>query len=153
MSKLEQFKPIKWDESMATGIPAIDKQHRFLVDTLQDANKKLLNEKNSELLRQVAKDLLGYAITHFETEEALMQQHGYATTHPQEARNHVAQHRSFSSQVVSVSNQLRERQDVSRIEVLRFLNHWLNDHVLGTDQHFAKFLNHLTNQTQNVSHD
>jgi hemerythrin-like metal-binding protein len=141
MSQLEHFQPIKWDETMATGIAAIDKQHRYLVDTLQEANVKLLDENNSALLKQVAKDLLGYAITHFETEEGLMLRYGYAAAHPREARDHIAQHRKFSSQVVGVRDQLREGQEVSRIEVLRFLNHWMRNHVLGTDKQLAKFLN------------
>jgi hemerythrin-like metal-binding protein len=141
MSQLEHFQSIKWDESMTTGIAAIDKQHRYLVDTLQEANAKLLDEHNSALLKQIAKELLGYAIMHFETEEALMQRYGYAADYPQQARDHISQHRDFSSHVVAVNDQLREGQEVSRIEVLEFLNHWLHHHILGTDQQLAKFLN------------
>jgi hemerythrin-like metal-binding protein len=141
MSQLEHFQPIKWDESMATGIEAIDRQHRYFVDTLQEANTKLPDEHNSALLKQIAKDLLGYAIMHFETEEALMQRYDYAAVNPRQARDHITQHRNFSSRVVAVHDQLREGQEVSRVEVLRFLNHWMRNHVLGTDQQLAKFLN------------
>ena len=148
MSQLERFQPVKWDESMATGIAAIDKQHRYLVDTLHEANTKLLDENNSVLLKQIAKDLLGYAIMHFETEEALMQQYGYAAADPQQARDHITQHRDFSNRVVAVRDQLREGQQASRIEVLRFLNHWLRNHVLGTDQKLTKYLNLKTKQPQ-----
>lgn len=148
MSQLEHFQSVKWDESMATGIEAIDKQHRYLVDTLHEANTKLLDENNSAHLKQIAKDLLGYAIMHFETEEALMQRYDYAAANPQQARDHINQHRDFSSQVVAVRDQLREGQEVSRNEVLRFLNHWLRDHVLGTDQQLAKFLNLKINKPE-----
>lgn len=141
MSQLEQFRPIRWDESMATGIAVIDKQHQYLVDTLQEANTKLLDEHNSALLKQIAKELLSYAIMHFETEEALMQRYDYAADYPQQARDHITQHRDFSRHVVAVHDQLREGQEVSRTEVLRFLNHWMLNHVLGTDQQLAKFLN------------
>jgi hemerythrin-like metal-binding protein len=140
MVELESFQPIEWSESMATGIAAIDKQHHYLVDTLQVANEKLLADDSDMLLSQVVKDLLGYAIMHFETEESLMQRYGYAEACPDEARVHIAQHREFSRQVVAVSDQLREGQSVSRIEVLRFLNHWLRDHVLGIDQLLGAFL-------------
>ena len=136
----ESFTPILWEASMETGIEAIDRQHHYLVETLQEANRKLLNSDDEYLLSQIAKDLLGYAITHFETEEDLMQRYGYHAAHPSDAKAHIAQHRFFSSQIVAVRDQLREGRDVSRVEVLRFLNHWLRDHVLGIDQLLGKYL-------------
>ncbi len=134
------FQPIEWTEEMATGVAAIDKQHHFLVDTLQDANKKLLHGNDEASLAQISKDLLSYAITHFETEEKLMQRYGYEAACPEEARHHIAQHRDFSHQVVAVCDQLREGRTVSSEEVLKFLNHWLRDHVLGVDQLLGAFL-------------
>jgi len=38
------FKSVEWLESMSVGIDSIDKQHRFLVDTLQEVNETLLND-------------------------------------------------------------------------------------------------------------
>jgi hemerythrin-like metal-binding protein len=140
MPRKKGFQQIEWQESMATGIPAIDKQHRYLVDTLAAANKTLFANNDDTLLNQVVNDLLGYAITHFETEEALMQRYSYATTCPEEAATHIAQHRYFSRQVVAILDQLREGQKVSRTEVLSFVNHWLRDHVLGTDQKLGRYL-------------
>jgi hemerythrin len=131
---------IEWSDTMATGIDTIDRQHRFLIDTLQQANEKLLNEDGTTQLNKIAKDLLSYAITHFETEEKLMQQYDYAAAHPEEARNHIEQHRDFSRQVVDVCDQLHKGQEISRIELLTFLNHWLHDHVLGVDQLLGEFL-------------
>ncbi|WP_316367264.1 bacteriohemerythrin [Candidatus Thiodiazotropha sp. CDECU1] len=140
MAKIEHFQPIEWEASMATGVAAIDKQHKYLIDTLQTANETLLADDDVALLKRVANDLLGYAITHFETEEELMQRYGYTEARPEEARAHIAQHRDFSCQIVAVHEQLREGKKVSRIEVLRFLNHWLRDHVLGVDQLLGKYL-------------
>jgi hemerythrin-like metal-binding protein len=140
MQQIESFQPIEWDESMAIGIDTIDKQHHYLVETLQEMNEKLLDDGSDKLLRQVVRDLLGYALMHFEAEEALMLRYDYAATYPEEAKAHIAEHRDFSCQVVSVRDQLRERQKVSRIEIQRFLNHWLREHVLGIDQSLGKFL-------------
>ena len=134
------FEPIRWSDQMATGVARIDEQHRFLVDTLRQANEKLLVEPSSVLLGDIAKDLLGYAIMHFETEEALMRRHGYDAEYPEVAQAHVAQHRDFSHRVVALCDQLREGREVSRLEVLRFLNEWLRGHVLGIDQLLGDFL-------------
>jgi hemerythrin len=134
------FEPIEWSNQMATGVAKIDDQHRFLVDTLRQANKRLLVEQDSALLEEIAKDLLGYAITHFESEESLMLRYGYDSAHPEVAQAHIAQHRLFSRQVVDLCDRLREGREVPRLEVLKFLNEWLRDHVLGIDQHLGAFL-------------
>jgi hemerythrin-like metal-binding protein len=146
------FQPIKWLDSMATGVATIDKQHRFLVDTLQQANRELLGDHDGELLMEIAKDLLSYAITHFDTEETLMRRYGYEDLFPEEARTHIKQHREFSRQVVSVCDHLREGREVSSAEVLKFLNHWLRDHVLGIDQSLGEFLRRAMSDTDGNSY-
>jgi hemerythrin-like metal-binding protein len=140
MPHLAPFQPIEWEASMATGIDAIDKQHHYLVDTVQKANKTLLTSNNDNLLGKIAKDLLGFAILHFETEEALMKRYGYKAAYPEEAQAHISQHRDFSYQIVTIRDQLREGQEISRIQVLRFLNHWLPNHLLGFDHLFGQYL-------------
>ncbi len=147
MSLNASFQPIEWVDAMATGVATIDKQHRFLVDTLRQANEQLLHDPNDALLGEIAKVLLGYAITHFETEEGLMQHYGYQAACPEDARAHIAQHRDFSRRVVALRDQIREGRSISRIEVLRFLNHWLRDHVLGIDQRLGDFLRQAMAET------
>lgn len=134
------FEPIEWSEKMTTGVAQIDSQHRFLVDTLRQANSRLPDDHDGALLGEIAKDLLTYAIMHFETEENLMQRYGYAEAFPELARAHIAQHRDFSHQVVAVCDNLREGRQVSRIDVLKFLNEWLRHHVLGIDQKLGAFV-------------
>ncbi|MBT3048334.1 MAG: bacteriohemerythrin [Candidatus Thiodiazotropha sp.] len=151
MPKLEDFQVIEWDASMATGIADIDKQHQYLVDTLQEANRRLLADDDAGYLKKVVKDLLGYAIMHFETEESLMQVYDYAAAHPEDAQAHIAQHRDFSSQIVAINEQLREGHTISGVEVLAFLNNWLREHVLGIDQLLGRFLFHRMKQAGNKS--
>jgi len=126
---------------MATGVAVIDNQHRYLIEIRQQANEKLLHDTDDDaLLSRIGKELLGYAITHFENEEALMRDYGYEAARPEEALAYIAQHRDFSRRVVAVRDQLREGEKVSREELLRFLNHWLGNHVLGIDQALGKYL-------------
>lgn len=134
------FVPIEWSERMATGMAQIDAQHRYLLDTLCEANTRLLDDGNDALLAEIAKRLLNYAIMHFETEEKLMQRYGYAAAHPDVARAHIAQHREFSRQIVAIRDQLREKRHVSSIEVLKYLNAWLRQHVLGIDPLLGAFV-------------
>jgi hemerythrin-like metal-binding protein len=134
------FDPIAWSDLMVTGVAKIDDQHRYLVATLRQANVKVLEDPGGTQLGEVARDLLTYAIMHFETEEELMKRHRYAEASPELARLHIAQHRDFSSRIVAVIENLREGRQVPRIEVLKYLNDWLRDHVLGIDQQLGKFV-------------
>jgi hemerythrin len=134
------FDLIKWSDAMATGIPEIDSQHQYLVEMLSEANAKLIDDHDADLLAQIAKDLLGYALLHFETEENLMKRYRFGAERAQEAGAHIAQHRGFSRQVVAICDALREGRHVSHLEVLAFLNNWLRDHVLGVDRSLAAFI-------------
>jgi hemerythrin-like metal-binding protein len=140
MPQAVTLQPIEWEVSMATGIDEIDQQHHYLVETLRELNEKLLDDESNMPLGQVSKDLLGYALMHFETEEALMLRYDYVAVCPPEAQRHIAQHRDFSRRVLALRDQLREGEMISRIELLRYLNDWLRNHILGTDQLLGKFL-------------
>jgi hemerythrin-like metal-binding protein len=136
---------IEYSDSLLTGISEIDEQHRFLIDTLHEANYMFSNSYDKELLDQITKDLLSYAITHFETEEKLMQENGYNTAHPNKAQDHISQHRNFSNRIVSINDRLREGLSIPYIELFEFLNAWLQNHVLGFDQELGSYLRKITN--------
>jgi hemerythrin len=133
--------PIIWNDSYLTGIDRIDEQHKVLVNTLNEANARLVVSVTRGLLEQITRDLLSYAIYHFETEEALMQEYGYARLAAADDEKHRQEHRSFSQQVVALREGLRDGRLVSREELLSFLNNWLINHILNTDKHLAEFLN------------
>ncbi|MBI5889751.1 MAG: hemerythrin family protein [Nitrosomonadales bacterium] len=132
--------PIQWSDALLTGVAEIDRQHRILVDTLNEAQVKLTSEADDPLFEQITRDLLAYAIYHFNTEEQLMQQHGYATASAEEARVHLAAHRSFSEQVVALRDKARAGKPGSREELLRFLKNWLTNHIMTTDKRLGQFI-------------
>ncbi len=127
---------IVWDERLVTGIDKIDEQHQILINLFNEANTKLTADNSAEFLEYITRDLLSYALYHFETEEQLMQQYGYV----EEANAHIQQHRSFSAKVVAVRNDIKAGMLISREELLSFLNGWLIDHILNTDKRLAAFL-------------
>jgi hemerythrin-like metal-binding protein len=126
--------PIIWNTDLVTGVDEIDDQHRILVKTINDAG-----------VQQITRDLLSYAIYHFETEEELMAQHNYIGVHPADATAHHQQHRSFSAKVVAVREGLKTGTPISREDLLSFLNGWLVGHIMNTDKKLAAFL--LTQRT------
>ena len=134
------YDPIEWNEKLLTGVTEIDTQHKILVDAINDANSRLMQDHDIKLVEQITKDLLSYAIFHFETEEDLMQQYGYDGESAEDAQLHQKQHREFSSQVLSVRDGLRDGKEISREDLLAFLNGWLISHIMNTDQRLGAFI-------------
>jgi hemerythrin len=131
---------IQWNDTMLTGIAEVDEQHHFLVDTLIEANAKLTDDASDPLFERITRDLLAYAIYHFDTEEQLMMEYGYAAGAPEEAERHLNQHRRFSEKVIAMRNEARTGKPGSRDALLTFLRDWLINHILTTDKQLGRFV-------------
>lgn len=134
------YEPIEWKDSFNTGVREIDEQHHILVNTLNAANAKMAEDVSIDFVEEITQDLLSYALYHFETEEELMQEYGYNDGSAADAELHHQQHRSFSSKVVAVRDNLRAGIPISREDLLTFLNNWLVNHILHTDKKLGAFI-------------
>jgi hemerythrin-like metal-binding protein len=132
--------PLTWNDSFMTGVDRIDQQHRVLVNTLNEAHARLGETPNRDLLNDITRDLLSYALYHFETEESLMQASGYREAHPEDEGRHHAEHRAFSKTVVDLRNGIKDGHLVGREELIGFLSNWLVNHILNTDKKLGAFL-------------
>lgn len=137
---MADHEPIVWNANFLTGVDEIDDQHRILVNTLNEANAKLEGNTSAEFLEQITRDLLSYALYHFETEEELMKEYGYSEERTDDADSHLQQHRSFSAKVVAVRDGLKAGILISREDLLSFLNNWLVNHILNTDKRLGTFV-------------
>lgn len=131
---------IVWNDALVTGIDIIDEQHQILINLFNEANTKLTANNNADFLEQITRDLLSYALYHFETEEELMQKYGYSEEKTGDIERHIRQHRSFSAKAVAVHNDIKAGILISREDLLAFLNSWLINHILNTDKQLAAFL-------------
>lgn len=134
------YEPLVWNDALITGVSEIDDQHRILVNTLNEANAVLAANTTPDFLEQITRDLLSYALYHFETEEQLMQQYGYTEAVAADAEHHHREHRAFSSKVVAVREGLKGGVMISREELLSFLNNWLVNHIQHTDMKLSAFI-------------
>lgn len=131
---------IVWDSSYDTGIEEIDEQHRILVSTLNEAQDKLTEDSSQEMLESITKDLLSYALYHFETEEEQMLEYDYEGTHPKDYESHMKQHRDFSKKVVDIRDEIKLGHPIDKDELIAFLKNWLINHINKTDKKLGAFL-------------
>ncbi|MCB1869620.1 MAG: hemerythrin family protein [Gammaproteobacteria bacterium] len=134
---MKYTRPLVLDESALTGVEEIDHQHQHLLNLINHTHLSLLKNGSPVNTRSLVRELLGYSIYHFNTEESLLKQ--YATTEEEkaEADKHISQHRLFSQRVVLLQEKLVRRQFIDTDELLSFLTGWINDHVLLTDKALA----------------
>ena len=95
-----------WNKNFETGLSAVDQQHHYLVDVINQygdlliENKVVLND-----IDKVFNELTSYAQYHFKEEESLMIQIGIDQRH---LDVHTDQHESFLHEVVSLYSNISQ---------------------------------------------
>ena len=131
---------IAWQPDFATGVAIIDDQHRILIKMLNQASVELTDYSPLSDLERIVQGLLSYAGYHFQTEEKLMAEYGYAAGSSANAAEHIRQHREFAAKVVAVKAQVQSGQRIPKADLESFLTTWLTDHILNTDRKFGAFI-------------
>jgi hemerythrin-like metal-binding protein len=124
-----------WRTDLSTGIREVDHQHRELlvrIATLEGAARAGELGQAEEALAYLAR----YAAEHFATEERIMRELGYPGLDA-----HRALHEAFSGQLAErQAAHARERSPAALLlELARWMESWLTDHVLGADAEMARF--------------
>jgi hemerythrin-like metal-binding protein len=132
---------LKWNDALATGVARIDQQHQMLINLLNDANQCFRKSKDAQAQVKVMEDLIGYTTYHFDSEEELMEAGGYGDRLPDEEKRHVREHRAFAKAVSDYQLALRQGKPIDYEMLFGFLNNWLINHVMNTDQKLGRFLN------------
>lgn len=129
-----------WNDNLNTGVDRIDDQHKVLVNSLNEAQATLGVLPERGALEEITRDLLSYALYHFDTEEQLMRDLGYGVARPEEMIRHIDEHRAFSRTVLNIRERIGEDEPVSRDELIGFLTDWLVNHIQHIDKKLAEFI-------------
>ncbi len=68
---------VKWTKSLVSGIPGIDKQHKELVDKINELLDATRSRKGKEEIVSIFEFLSVYVQEHFEDEERLLLKYNY----------------------------------------------------------------------------
>ncbi|PLX49904.1 MAG: hemerythrin [Desulfobulbaceae bacterium] len=124
-----------WKDEYSVGIREIDDQHKKLVAMINELHQALANGKGRDVLGNILQQLIDYTGYHFSSEERLMEKYDYP-----DYVDHKQIHARLTDKVLELQKEF-ESSDVKRsIEVARFLQDWLNKHILQTDKAFGPFL-------------
>jgi len=134
-SRHETKTAFKWRDSLSIGIEEVDRQHKVLINQINDVYLAIIEDRGQEAVSRALKGLVQYTTNHFDFEESLLEQFGYA-----EAASHKEQHRKLLNQVSGFIDQVESGAENVMEELLKFLINWLQKHINGSD---AKYATHL----------
>jgi hemerythrin len=128
MDRLSRF---EWNESLKTGIPTIDAQHRELVQAVNDLADAIEHGQGKRALKQLLSFMQYYAEWHFSHEESVAEAHHCPVSEV---------NRQAHIQFVQIFQDLQQRYRASQadegvaLEVHQRLADWLVNHILRVDK-------------------
>ncbi len=122
---------IQWSSDLDIGFALIDKQHKVLVEMINELYDAMMEIKGQDVLSKIVKRMVEYAAIHFMVEEKWMAEFKYDNY-----SEHKKIHDDFTQKAIDLKNQLSESGFVLSLDVLNFLRDWLINHIKGTDRQY-----------------
>lgn len=128
---MAQALKISWDESLATGVRAIDVQHKFLVDVINELAEAIEGGQAASTVRKILNLLKYYAEWHFGREELCMERYRC----PVAEVNKLA-HARFMETFGGFQEEYRSAGGSEEIALRMYteLTSWLVHHIQGVDR-------------------
>jgi hemerythrin-like metal-binding protein len=118
-----------WTSRLSVNVELLDEDHQRLIGLI---NQLAMSERigNRRIVESVLDELMNYTIEHFQREEAMMAERGYA-----KLESHMRQHAVFAETVNDIRWQYLHglRSNINQ-KVLRFLMNWLQTHIYREDR-------------------
>ena len=118
-----------WDEKFNTGIEEIDRDHKMLVDLINDLYEAMQDGSGGALLLPVFSALKHYTETHFEREERFM-----VDCHVPDQARHLREHKQMVVKLADLENRHRRGEAAISLQTLSFLRDWLKNHICVVDR-------------------
>ncbi len=126
---------IKWDATIQFGIDTIDRQHHRLVDLINKLHHAMRNRAGKTVLGSILQELAQYTVEHFQTEEKLMLEAGYA-----KLNEHKRVHEKLVKEVLDFQRQFEAGSATVTLDLMTFLSDWLINHIKGVDRQYVATL-------------
>ena len=127
---------LTWNEQCSLGVKTLDSQHAGLIADLNQLYSAMAKGKVKCGIDSQLRNLLKHALTHFSTEEELME----ATDYP-DLVQHRAKHRNFVRQVEEYLARCKEGDNTMHITLMNFIRDWLTNHIQKEDCEYVPWLN------------
>ena len=125
---------VEWSDDLDCGVPEIDRDHRKMVDLLNDAYGRMMTGEGMSAALSLANTLSSLATRHFAEEEKLMGRLGF----PQ-SDAHRAAHKELLSRFAALKQRFERGDQSAARELFEYFADWFKDHELNQDRAFIEF--------------
>ncbi len=126
---------IKWRDSYSVGVEKFDKEHRRLVELVNDMYLIVRDKGDAEALIVCAEKLIEYTKYHFSSEEIAMKEAYYSGLD-----EHMELHADLEKQAVAFLGRIKTEGEAVRTEFYHFLREWLLNHIIKEDKKYSEYL-------------
>lgn len=127
--------PDTWDATLEVGDAVIDGQHRNLYRMIVDLDKNMARGDFGQGVLHALGAMKEYARTHFEHEEALMEQAAWPG-----CAAHKTLHSHFMEKTILFGGDALVDSEWTSLDMLRYLLDWLVRHIRVQDKAFFDWL-------------
>ena len=129
------MKPIAWDPSNNTGVPAIDGQHRRLLMLLNLLGEAAEKKEQDKTLLEILTRFVDNNELHFNSEERFMAGMSYPGL-----EDHKKEHANLMSYVRHLQSNLVSKNESFTPAIMLYLVNWLDNHLKTADAAYVEFI-------------
>jgi hemerythrin-like metal-binding protein len=129
------MQPMSWKERYSVGVEEIDRQHRGLLDIINQIANSFEKKDEWQSTSAILDSLIHYAYNHFATEERYMVEAEYP-----ELSWHIGLHIAFMRKIFLMSEEYRQQGLALQKEMLSYLASWFSSHVLEIDRKYMSYM-------------
>ena len=126
---------VNWKDDYSVGHVSIDQDHRKLFQLINDFHYAYATSRDRREVGLMLTTLIRYAEEHFTREEAIMAEVGYPELAVQQE-----QHVKLVEAIFALQSELDSRSIRLEKDLIKFLSHWLLDHIVDHDRKLGTFL-------------
>ena len=128
---------IEWNDSMSVNNPAIDRDHKTLVQYVNEMHVAMSAGKGKEIIGSILGKLVKYTQEHFGREEII-----WKAGHYVDFDRHKQQHVDLLHTVAEFKGKFDSGSIALSVDVMNFLRDWLTNHILKSDKAAAAAIMH-----------
>ena len=128
---------LEWKTEYSVGVPAIDEEHREMIELINATYENLENNADSEKIEKFLGDIYAGISAHFALEENLMQKAQY-----KEYQAHKDDHEDLLDQIHAMMDELLDDPEKGAQSLKQKLNKWFGGHFATFDARLHKDLPH-----------
>ncbi|UZP66493.1 bacteriohemerythrin [Desulfovibrio mangrovi] len=127
---------IEWSDSLSVGYEELDAQHKKMLEIINELFNAVAQGGAWASMALVGMELMEYAQSHFEDEEALMRSCGYPGL-----AEHQQEHIRFMERIRDFMLVLEEGHSSGMLpmEMFHFLQSWLTEHIMRLDKDYGVY--------------